>query len=137
MHPSKVDRNRLHDLSDLPNIGSAMAEDLRLLGIEHPTALKGMDPWKMYARLCELTGARQDPCVIDVFISITRFMDGQPPRPWWDFTAERKRVLLEKPELFSMYSAGLAQSDNPRGRNRRGSFDCQAESEVLKSCEKP
>lgn len=106
MHPSKVDRSRLHDLTDLPNIGPAMAADLRLLGIEHPSCLASMDPWEMYARLCELTGVRQDPCVIDVFISVTRFMQGQPPRPWWDYTAERKRVLLEKPNLFSTYAAG-------------------------------
>ena len=36
---------------------------------------------------------RHDPCVLDVFMSITRFMDGDPPRPWWDYTAERKALL--------------------------------------------
>jgi len=46
--------------------------------------------------LCGKTGVRHDPCVIDVFMSITRFMDGEEPRPWWAYTDERKRVLNEK-----------------------------------------
>jgi hypothetical protein len=27
-----------------------------------------------------------------MLISITRFMNGEPPRPWWIYTAERKRL---------------------------------------------
>ena len=38
-----------------------------------------------------LTATRHDPCMLDVFISISRFMAGDVPRPWWEFTAERKR----------------------------------------------
>ena len=96
MNPAKVNRDRLHALTDLPNIGSAMAEDLRLLGVHQPAQLKGMDPWDMYDRLCAITRDRQDPCVIDVFLSITRFMEGENPRPWWEFTRERKRLLQAK-----------------------------------------
>jgi hypothetical protein len=44
----------------------------------------------MYLSLCDLTGARQDPCVLDTFIAATRFMAGDPPHPWWHYTAERK-----------------------------------------------
>lgn len=93
MHPSKVDRARLRVLTDLPNIGPAMAGDLRLLGIERPEELVGRDPFALYGELCALTGVRHDPCVIDVFIAITRFMHGEEPRPWWAYTAERKRTL--------------------------------------------
>jgi hypothetical protein len=32
--------------------------------------------------------------LLDVFISITRFMDGEAPRVWWDYTAERKRMAV-------------------------------------------
>jgi hypothetical protein len=28
--------------------------------------------------------------VLDVFLSITRFMAGDAPQPWWHYTAERK-----------------------------------------------
>ena len=90
MNPQRVDRQRLLRLTDLPNIGPAMARDLRLLGFEHPSQLAGQDPHHLYDRLCELTGTRQDPCVLDVFVSVTRFMDGEEPRPWWFYTPERK-----------------------------------------------
>jgi len=93
MNPGKVDRNRVKHLTDLPNIGRAIAEDLRLLGIQEPSQLVGMCPYEMYERLCEITASRHDPCVIDVFISITRFMNGGDPRPWWEYTEERKRSL--------------------------------------------
>ena len=50
----------------------------------------------MYEMLCEKTGSRQDPCVLDVFMSVTRFMAGEEPRPWWAYTQERKQSLREK-----------------------------------------
>lgn len=80
-------------LEDLPNVGPATAGDLRALGITVPTRLIGRDPYRMYARLCAITGVRHDPCVIDVFLSCVRYMEGAPARPWWAYTAERKRVL--------------------------------------------
>jgi len=81
------------ELEDLPNIGPKMAADFRLLGIAKPAQLKGQDPYRLYEKLCEMTGVRQDPCVLDVFIAATRFMGGDPARPWWHYTAERKRTL--------------------------------------------
>lgn len=91
MNPAKVSRDRLDQLTDLPNIGPAVAADLHLLGIRTPAGLVGQDPYALYDRLCALTATRHDPCMLDVFISITRFMAGEPPRAWWEFTAERKR----------------------------------------------
>jgi len=90
VNPAKVRRDRLLALTDLPNIGPAMARDLCLLGFEHPAQLAGQNPQVLYERLCALTGVRQDPCVLDVFVSVTRFMDGDEPRPWWFYTPERK-----------------------------------------------
>lgn len=90
MNPEKVSRQRLARLTDLPNVGPAMAADLRRLGILTPAGLVGQDPYEMHGRLCTLTGVRHDPCVLDVFIAITRFMAGEAPRPWWVYTAERK-----------------------------------------------
>ena len=91
MNPAKVNRSTLKHLTDLPNIGKAMAADLELLGIHKPDDLINRDPYQLYDDLCVLTRARHDPCVIDVFISITRFMQGEEPRNWWDYTEERKR----------------------------------------------
>lgn len=72
MNPSKAERNRVKKLTDFLNIGRATASDLRLLGIQEPDQLVGMCPYEMFERLCEKTASRHDPCVIDVFISITR-----------------------------------------------------------------
>ena len=91
MNPSKVSRDRLETLTDQPNIGPALARDLRLLGFDHPAQLAGQDPQALYDRLGELTGVRQDPCVLDVLVSVTRFMNGEEPRPWWHYTPERKK----------------------------------------------
>jgi hypothetical protein len=46
--------------------------------------------------LCRVTGERQDPCVLDVFIAAVRFLAGEPARPWWAYTAERKRALKSR-----------------------------------------
>jgi Pathogenicity locus len=90
MNPSKVAREKLHHFSDLPNIGPASAKDFVLLGYKHPLELKGAEPLKLYYTLCWLTNIYQDPCVLDVFISVVDFLDGNPPQAWWHFTAYRK-----------------------------------------------
>jgi hypothetical protein len=77
-------------LEDLPNIGPAMAGDLRRLGIRAPSELAGRDPLALYQALCRATGTRQDPCVLDTFIAAVRFAEGGPALPWWRLTAERK-----------------------------------------------
>ncbi len=77
-------------MSDLPNIGPALASDFLVLGITRPDQLPGRDPHALYLMLCELTGTRHDPCVLDTLISAVRFMEGAPPHPWWHYTAERK-----------------------------------------------
>lgn len=92
MHPAKVQRSRLNRLTDLPNVGPATAEDLKLIGIHTPRQLVGKNPVALYEDLCVKTGVRHDPCVLDVFMAITRFMDGEAPRAWWDYTPERKRM---------------------------------------------
>ena len=93
MHPASVNRLRLNQLTDLPNIGKAGAADLRLLGIERPEQLAGLCPFAMYRQLCGLTGVRHDPCVIDVFLSVTRFIAGDDAQPWWFYTDQRKQQL--------------------------------------------
>lgn len=98
MHPGKVDRARLTRLTDLPNIGPASAKDLQVLGIQTPADLIGQDAFELHKRLCTLTGQRHDPCVIDVLLSVTTFMDGGPPLPWWSFTEQRKRTLAGSTE---------------------------------------
>ena len=91
MHPDKVVRERVKRLTDLPNVGPATARDLILLGINTPSDLVGKDPLQLYRALCDKTGTRQDPCVLDVFMSLAQFAAGDPAQPWWACTDERKR----------------------------------------------
>lgn len=86
------DRKTVSRLEALPNIGPAIAADLRSIGVERPQQLIGRDALELYDRLCDITGKRQDPCVLDVFISAVRFMEGGEPLPWWAFTEERKKL---------------------------------------------
>jgi Pathogenicity locus len=82
-------------LEQLPNVGPAMAADLRELGIRHPRELAGRDAFVLYQTLCARTGRRQDPCVLDTFMAITDFMRGAQPAPWWAYTAQRKVLYGE------------------------------------------
>lgn len=90
MNPQKVRRELVRKLEDLPNVGKAMADDLRLIGIHAPEQLLEREAFEMYEMLCQRTGLRHDPCVIDVFLSIVHFMRGGEARSWWVYTAERK-----------------------------------------------
>ena len=80
-------------LEQLPNVGPAMAADLRLLGIRSPEELKGRDGLKLYHALCETTGQRHDPCVLDTLLAVVDFMAGAPPAPWWAYTPKRKALI--------------------------------------------
>ena len=86
-----ADARSATELESIPNIGPSLARDLRRIGIKLPHQLIGRDPELLYQALCDLTRARQDPCVLDTFISAVRFMEGAPARPWWHYTPERKR----------------------------------------------
>jgi len=92
MNPDKVCRERLGTLRDLPNVGPKIAALLVRLGIDRPRDLVGRDGFELYDAICCCDGMRYDPCLLDVFISITRFMNDESPRPWWEYTAERKRL---------------------------------------------
>ena len=90
---TKSDRSDYTDLEQLPNVGPRIAADLRRLDIAAPADLKGRDPYELYDELCRRTKVRHDPCVLDTFIAAVRFMGGEPAKPWWTYTPERKRRL--------------------------------------------
>ena len=83
-------------LEDVPNVGPAIAADFRQIGISTPAELVGRDPYALYDELCRVTGVRHDPCVLDTFIAAVRYMEGASKRPWWKYTAERKRELVAR-----------------------------------------
>jgi hypothetical protein len=80
-------------LEDIPNVGPTVAAFLHRLGIMTPAELLGRDPYAMFDDLCRITGQRHDPCLLDTFIAAVRYTEGGPKKPWWKYTAERKREL--------------------------------------------
>ncbi|MEZ4846858.1 MAG: helix-hairpin-helix domain-containing protein [Bdellovibrionota bacterium] len=80
-------------LEQIPNIGKACAEDLRLMGITKPSQLKGKNGLRLYDQLCRVTGVRHDPCMADTLMAAVDFMNGGKPKPWWAFTSERKKIF--------------------------------------------
>lgn len=76
---------------EIPNVGKRIAGDFKKIGISHPQELKAKNPFKLYQKLCKLTRFRHDPCVLDTFMAVVDFMNGRPAKPWWAFTAERKK----------------------------------------------
>jgi hypothetical protein len=91
-HPKARSAGECETLEQLPNVGPALASDLRLLGIRHPRELVHRDAFVLYQALCAKTGHRQDPCVLDTFMAVTDFMRGAAPAPWWQYTPQRKAL---------------------------------------------
>lgn len=91
-----IEQSEVVQLEDLPNVGKAIAGDLRLLGVEKPTDLCGRNPVELYEALNLKTGERHDPCVLDVFMSVVDFMDGAPARDWWYYTPIRKKLITPR-----------------------------------------
>jgi len=89
-------RREIKNFRDIPNIGKAIEKNFVLLGIQDPIELVRKDPYQMYDDLCNVTHKKQDPCVIDIFLSAVSYMKGGSPKKWWEFTKERKIKLAAK-----------------------------------------
>lgn len=83
------------NLEQIPNIGKAVAQDLRSIGITKPDQLKGKNGIALYHKLNKVTGTRHDPCMADTFMAAVDFMSGGKAIPWWKFTAKRKTLLKD------------------------------------------
>ena len=89
-------RTNIKNFQNIPNVGKATEKDFYILGLKEPIDLINQDPYRMYEELCNITQQRHDPCVIDVFIAAVNYMNGGPPKKWWEFTEERKVTLARK-----------------------------------------
>ena len=85
-----ADARALRELQKVPNVGPAIAEDLLSLGVRSVSQLARRDHRRLYDRLCDQTGMRQDPCVLDTFEAAVAFARGGPPLPWWHYSRLRK-----------------------------------------------
>jgi hypothetical protein len=85
------------ELQDLPGVGPSIAGDLRSLGVRSVRDLARSDPERLYRRLCDLTGERQDPCVLYVFRCAVYAARTELPDPallkWW---AWKDRTLAKQ-----------------------------------------
>jgi len=86
-----VDELRLRDLA---GVGRAIEADLRSLVICSVQDLAEADGDELYRKLCETTGTRQDPCVLDTFrCAVAQARDPGLPseqRNWWWWSRQRK-----------------------------------------------
>jgi hypothetical protein len=86
---SKPPKNK-HELLSLMNIGPATFRDLQLLGITNIDQLKNQKPDNLYKKLQQLTGAKHDPCMLDVFAAIIHEGQTGEKLPWWQLSKIRK-----------------------------------------------
>jgi hypothetical protein len=85
-------------------VGKAVEADLQQLGFCSPEQLIGQCPFRLFQRLCEITGENHDLCMLDLFLSVADFLDGSPPRAWLEFTPLRKKLFAERPADKSLTS---------------------------------
>jgi Pathogenicity locus len=78
------------ELTSIPNVGPKVARKLERLGVSRPADLRGRDPEELFERLCALDDRRHDPCLLDTFVAAISYANGDPARPWWEFSRERK-----------------------------------------------
>ena len=83
-------RGMTSQLTAIPNIGPAIARKLERLNVHSAEDLRGRDAHELFERLCALDGRRHDPCLLDTFVAAVDFAGGGEPRPWWEFSRERK-----------------------------------------------
>ena len=81
------------ELQTIPSIGPSLAADLRDLGIRRVADLRRRDPERLYTRLNELRGQRQDPCVLYTFRCAVYYARTARPKPellkWWHWKDRR------------------------------------------------
>ena len=80
---------KLRPLQSIPGIGKSLEKDLQLVGIQQVSDLKGKSPEKLYEKLNQLKGVRQDPCVLYTFRCAVYFASHTKHDPellkWWSW----------------------------------------------------
>ena len=81
-------------LRQLRGIGPAKVKDFEILGIRTVAELSRQNGATLYERLNEITGTRQDPCVLDTFrCAVAQARNPRLPeeqRDWWYWSRLRK-----------------------------------------------
>jgi len=92
--PEASQQDSLRDFQRIPGIGPSMADDLWRLGYRSVAELRDEEPEAMYQRLCELSGAHVDRCVLYVFRCAVYFASNEAQDPellkWWNWSDRHK-----------------------------------------------
>jgi DNA transformation protein len=86
----------LTKLTDLPNIGIAIAADLEKIGIGSPDDFNGRDMLTIFNDLKLVMDRRHDPCVYYTLLAVKHFMETGVSKPWWHFTLQGEGDLAVK-----------------------------------------
>lgn len=80
-------------LETIPGVGPSIALDLNEIGITRVAQLKRADPAKLYARVNEHKGVRQDRCLLYVFRCAVYYASRTVHDPeklkWWNWKDRR------------------------------------------------
>lgn len=89
----------MHDeLTTLPGVGPGIAADLRHLGVHSIRELASADPEQLFAKLQEITGHPQDPCLLYTFRCAVYAARVEEPEAellkWWNWKDRRVDQVL-------------------------------------------
>ena len=77
-------------LTSIPGVGKSIATDLRRIGIDRPSCLKGENPEKLYAKQCRVDGVKHDRCLLYVYRCAVYFVSYKTHDPkklkWWNWS---------------------------------------------------
>lgn len=79
-------------LDQIPNVGKGLARELRQIGFNRPHHLRGQDPVVVYTKLVS-NGMEPNLQTADILFAAIDFMNGGTPKPWEEFSEQRKKVL--------------------------------------------
>jgi len=79
-----------HELRQLCNVGPATLGDLLLLGINSIAELARQDPEEMFVQLEEITGRKQNICMLDLFRAIVHEAQTGERRSWSYYSRLRR-----------------------------------------------
>lgn len=82
-------RRHADELQTIPGVGPRTAADLRSIGIQRVSQLKGRSPERLYRRLCVAHGGHLDRCVLYVLRCAVYYAGTSRPRAeklkWWNW----------------------------------------------------
>ncbi len=98
--PHKTGKHDKSELLSLKNVGPAISEDFKKLGIHTISELAHACPDELYVCLQNITNTSHDPCVWDVFASAIHEAHTGEKHNWWEWTKVRKK--REKEGTFNL-----------------------------------